>query len=94
MSKLIEGSKAVPRRYRMLGLLVVALAVAVSGGGATSRSAQAVIDPTLPNTVQQWNKVAEDTVVSSGAFQGEGEVYMAYASTAVCDAVVAYSGWL
>ena len=76
----------------MLGLLVVALAVAVSGGGATSRSAQAVIDPTLPNTVQQWNKVAEDTVVGSGAFQGEGEVYMAYTSTAVYDAVVAIQG--
>ena len=47
---------------------------------------------TLPNTVQQWNKVAEDTVVSSGAFQGEGEVYMAYTSAAVYDAVVAIQG--
>ena len=92
MSKLIEGSQAVPRRYRMLGLLVVALAVAVAGGGATSRSAQAVLDPTLPNTVQQWNKVAEDTVVGSGAFQGEGEIYMAYTSAAVYDAVVAIQG--
>ena len=29
---------------------------------------------TLPpgNTVQQWNKIAEDTVVGSGAFQAEG----------------------
>ncbi len=91
MSKL-KGSQAVPRRYRMLGLLVVALVVAVAGGGATSRSAQAVLDPTLPNTVQQWNKVAEDTVVSSGAFQGEGEIYMAYTSAAVYDAVVAIQG--
>jgi hypothetical protein len=46
----------------------------------------------LPNTVQQWNKVAEDTVVSSGAFQGEGEIYMAYTSAAVYDAVVAIQG--
>ncbi len=92
MSKIIEGSKAVPSRYRMLGLLLVALAVAVAIGGAASRSAQAVLDPTLPNTVQQWNKVAEDTVVSSGAFQGEGEIYMAYTSAAVYDAVVAIQG--
>jgi len=51
-----------------------------------------VLDPTLPNTVQQWNKVAEDTVVSSGAFQGEGEIYMAYTSAAVYDAIVAIQG--
>ena len=46
---------------------------------------------TLPpgNTVQQWNKIAEDTVVASGAFQAEGFIYMAYASAAVYDAVVA-----
>jgi hypothetical protein len=92
MSKIIEGSKAVPPRYRLLGLLVIAFAVAAAIGGATSRSAQAVLDPTLPNTVQQWNKVAEDAVISSGAFQGEGEIYMAYTSAAVYDAVVAIQG--
>jgi hypothetical protein len=92
MSKIIERSQAVAPRYRMLGLLIVALAVAVAVGGATSRSAQAVLDPTLPNTVQQWDKVAEDTVVGSGAFQGEGYVYMAYTSAAVYDAVVAFRG--
>ena len=36
MSKIIEGSRAVPVRYRLLGLLVVALAVAVAIGGATT----------------------------------------------------------
>jgi hypothetical protein len=92
MRKIIKRSQAVPPRYRLLGLLVVAVAVAVAIGGATSRSAQAVLDPTLPNTVQQWNKVAEDTVISSGAFQGEGEIYMAYTSAAVYDAVVAIQG--
>ena len=92
MSKIIEGRQAVPPRFRMLGLLIVALAVAVAVGGATSRSARAVLDPTLPNTVQQWNKVAEDTVVRSGAFQGEGYVYMAYTSAAVYDAVIAIQG--
>jgi hypothetical protein len=49
---------------------------------------------TLPsgNTVQQWNKIAEDTVVGSGAFQGEGYIYMAYTAAAVYDAVVAIQG--
>ena len=56
-----------------------------------SRTALAVL-PALPNTVQQWNKIAEDTVVGSGAFQGEGEVYMSYTATAVYDAVVAIEG--
>jgi hypothetical protein len=42
--------------------------------------------------VQQWNKIAEDTVVGSGAFQGEGEVYMSYVATAVYDAAVAIEG--
>ena len=53
-----------------------------------------VAPATLPpgNTVEQWNKIAEDTVVSSGAFQAEGFIYMAYASAAVYNAVVAIDG--
>src|ERR1043166_2996489 len=49
---------------------------------------------TLPlgNTVQQWNKIAEDTVVGSGTFQPEGFLYMAYVTAAVYDAVVAIEG--
>jgi hypothetical protein len=86
----IEISRAVPRRYRLLGVLV-GVAVVAAVGGATSRTAQAVL-PALPNTVQQWNKIAEDTVVTSGAFQGEGEIYMAYTSAAVYDAVVTIQG--
>ena len=89
--KRIEGSHAVPPRYRILGLLVgVAVLAALAGAG--SRTAQGVLDPALPNTVQQWNKVAENAVVTSGAFQGEGEIYMAYTSAAVYDAVVAIQG--
>jgi hypothetical protein len=72
--------------------LLVGVAVLAALAGAGSRSAQAMLDPALPNTVQQWNKVAEDTVVTSGAFQGEGEIYMAYTSAAVYDAVVAIQG--
>src|SRR6185369_11957793 len=50
--------------------------------------------PTLPpgNTVQQWNTIAEDTVVGSGAFQAEGFIYMGYVSAAVYDAVVSIEG--
>jgi VCPO second helical-bundle domain len=51
------------------------------------RNASATLPP--GNTVQQWNRIAEDTVVSSGAFQAEGFIYMAYVSAAVYDAVVA-----
>ena len=49
---------------------------------------------TLPpgNTVEQWNKIAEDTVVGSGAFQVEGFIYMTYSSAAVYDAAVAIDG--
>jgi hypothetical protein len=78
------------RTTRMFGLLV-GLVVVAAIGATTSRDARAVIPP-LPNTVQQWNKIAEDTVVGSGAFQGEGEIYMSYASAAVYDAVVAIRG--
>jgi PAP2 superfamily len=54
------------------------------------RTAPAVLPP--GNTVQQWNTIAEDTVVGSSAFQPEGFLYMAYPSAAVYDAVVAIEG--
>ena len=73
---------------RILMLAVTALAVAASAG--TTRNAAAALPP--GNTVAQWNKIAEDTVVGSGAFQAEGLIYMAYASTAVYNAVVAIEG--
>jgi len=44
------------------------------------------------NAVQQWNTIAENTVVGSGAFQAEGFIYMAYVSAAVYDAVVSIEG--
>jgi hypothetical protein len=75
---------------RMFGLLI-ALVVVAAIGATTSRDARAVLPP-LPSTVLQWNKIAEDTVLGSGAFQGEGEIYMAYTSAAVYDAVVAIRG--
>src|SRR5215207_1982754 len=76
------------RVLRGAALAAVALIVAASAG--TTRDAAAALPP--GNTVAQWNKIAEDTVVGSGAFQGEGFIYMAYASTAVYNAVVAIAG--
>ena len=61
-----------------------------SRGRARAREATAALPP--GNTVEQWNKIAEDTVVGSGAFQSEGLLYMAYESTAVYDAVVSLEG--
>ena len=64
----------------LIALMLVALAAPASA--------------TLPpgNTVEQWNKIAEDTVVGSGAFQTEGLIYMSYTSAAVYDAAVAIDG--
>ena len=60
--------------------LVIFLLVASSG------RAQPPID-----VVQQWNVIAEDTVVPK-AFQNEGLIYMAYVSAAMYDAAVAIRG--
>ena len=65
-------------------LLVVAVgAAALALGASTGRAV------TLPpgNAAQQWDKIAEDTVVGAGAFQGEGFVYLAYVSKAMDGAV-------
>jgi hypothetical protein len=61
-----------------------ALAVAVIAGAVlagTTRDAAAALPP--GNAAQQWDQIAEDTVVGSGAFQGEGFVYMAYVAKAM-----------
>ena len=73
-----------------LAVVVAAAALACTGIGATTRTAAA----TLPagNTVEQWDRIAEDTVVGSGAFQSEGFVYMAYVTTAIYDAAVSLAG--
>jgi hypothetical protein len=71
------------KKIRILPLLIALALVFV-------RAAPATLPP--GNTVAQWNTIAENTVVSSGAFQGEGYIYMAYVSAAVYDAVVAIEG--
>jgi hypothetical protein len=63
-------------------LLAAVVVVALAGlAGATARKADAVLPP--GNAVEQWDKIAEDTVVGSGAFQIEGFVYMAYVTDAM-----------
>jgi hypothetical protein len=76
------------RALRVVAVAVTALTVAASAG--TARNAAAALP--LGNTVAQWNQIAEDTVVGSGTFQTEGFIYMAYASAAAYDAVVAIEG--
>src|SRR6476659_2804609 len=72
------------KKVLILPLLIVLTLVALASPASA----------TLPpgNTVEQWNKIAEDTVVGSGAFQTEGLIYMSYTSAAVYDAAVAIDG--
>ena len=63
-------------------LLAVAVTISLAGFvGASAQDAGATLPP--GNAVAQWNKIAEDTVVGSGAFQAEGFIYMAYVSEAM-----------
>lgn len=51
-----------------------------------------VVHAATSNTVVQWNRIAEDAVIRSGAFQSEGFLYMGYVAAAIYDAVVAIEG--
>ena len=75
-----------PRRIRPILLITFAILLMTCAISNAS--------PTLTpgNAVRQWNTIAEDTVVGSGAFQAEGFVYMAYVSAAVYNAVVSIEG--
>ena len=64
------------RRHRQATAMVsvaVAIVVAILAAGQV-RDAKAVLPP--GNTVAQWDRIAEDTAVGSGAFQIEGFIYM------------------
>jgi hypothetical protein len=74
------------RSKRFLAVIIAAVSVVVG----SPRAARAALPP--GNEVQQWNKIAEDAVIASGAFQNEGLIYMAYVSAAVYDAVTAIDG--
>src|SRR3954451_25217068 len=73
-----------PTSARALRAFAVGVTTVAVLASATDQAAAA-----LPpgNAAQQWNQIAEETAVGSGAFQGEGFVYMAYVSKAMHDAV-------
>ena len=75
------------RCKKTIPTILIALAIFVM----TNPMGKAV---TLPpgNTVEQWNTIAENTVVGASTFQAEGFIYMAYVSAAVYDALVSIEG--
>jgi PAP2 superfamily len=81
----MTSKRSLALALRLLLLAAAALAVAAAGA-RTARPSTVTLPP--GNTVEQWDKIAEDTVVGSGAFQNEGFQYMAYEATAVYDAAV------
>ena len=74
-------------QFKKISILPSLIAIALV---ALASPASATLPP--GNTVEQWNRIAEDTVVGSGAFQTEGLIYMSYTSAAVYDAAVAIDG--
>ena len=72
------------KRILILPIIMALALVALAAPGSA----------TLPpgNTVEQWNKIAEDAGDELGAFQAEGLIYMSYTSAAVYDAAVAIDG--
>lgn len=75
----MKSKRMISRVLLVAAVVAAALALGASSGWAV----------TLPagNAAQQWDKIAEDTVVGAGAFQGEGFVYLAYVSKAMDGAV-------
>jgi len=75
-------------RDRTISTLLIAVAIAMVAWPMSK--AEAILPP--GNAVQQWNAIAETTIVGSGALQAESFIYMAYVSAAVYNAVVSIEG--
>jgi hypothetical protein len=73
---------------RIAPTIALAVALAIMAASGVTRNASAAVLPP-GNSVEQWDKIAEDTIVGSGAQQIEGFLYMSYVSTAMYDAVTA-----
>jgi hypothetical protein len=74
------------RHRQTMAMVAAAVAIVLAiFAAAQVRDAKAVLPP--GNTVAQWDKIAEDTVVGSGAFQNESFIYMAYTTQAMYEAI-------
>ena len=82
----IKFSRRAPNIKRAQIGAATAVLLSLASGGSTPVAASG------PNIVEQWDKIAEDTVVGTGAPQIEGFVYMSYTQTAVYDALVGIDG--
>jgi vanadium-dependent haloperoxidase-like protein len=78
-------------KHRMGILVATMFAVALCALGATARQA-AGTSMVVTNAALQWDEIATNAVVKSGAFQNEGLVYMGYVSSAVLRAASNASG--
>jgi len=81
-------AKPSSRGRRLLTGVAITLFLAVAGATAGQAAA-------LPpgNSAQQWNVIAQDTVVNTpGMFQNEALLYMSYVQAAVYDAVTSIEG--
>jgi PAP2 superfamily len=86
------ASRASSSPSRSAPLALVAATILLAVAGITAGGAAAV---TLPpgNSAQQWNTIAQDTIVNtSGMFQNEALLYMSYTQAAVYDAVTSIEG--
>ena len=72
------------RRASLLGVLSLVGGLVVGSASPAAASG--------PNIVSEWNLIAENTVVPSGAAQIEALIYLSYTQLAVYDAVVAIKG--
>jgi PAP2 superfamily len=79
-----------PSRSAPLALVAATLLLVVAGITA-GRAAATTLPP--GNSAQQWNTIAQDTVVNTpGMFQNEALLYMAYTQAAVYDAMTSIDG--
>jgi vanadium-dependent haloperoxidase-like protein len=80
------------RSLLLMGIALAVLLVGVAAGQASRLASDGTATLPAGNAVQQWDQLAADTVVKSGALQIEGFQYMAYVSGAVYNATVSIDG--
>src|SRR6478609_3945812 len=91
-SPTIKEGTTVTRMAAVRGRRVTRLSAAVCLVGALLAGGVAPAAAAGPNIVAHWDKIAEDTVVGSGAQQIESLIYLSYTQLAVYDALAAIDG--